>query len=108
MFQNILKPKLFSILKIILALVIVGALAAFFSGVFSVFNSYFDPVTVLTYIVIAYLLGNYHHLTNRQAYIYFIASLILSFTVPLLAGSMFLVFIIPTLRFLKVLPPATA
>lgn len=104
-----LPPQIFNIIKIITATVVVGAIAAFASGFVSSFiTTYFDPTTVLTYIVIAYLLGNYHHLTNHQAYICFIASLILAFTVPLLAGSIFLVLIIPTLRLLKVLPKATA
>lgn len=66
-----LLPKLFFILKLLVALALVSFLSMFVTGIFSALNPNFDVITVLIFIFISYFSGKFYQLSTKQNYIFF-------------------------------------
>lgn len=96
-------PKFLTFLKIILALAISLFSASFISGMFSEVSYTLDTTTTIAYMVLAYFLGNLHHLSQNKSNTLFITSLLLSFLVPFIPGSIFLLLILPIFKLFKLI-----
>lgn len=102
--------KIVSSLKLLFAVLLSGFLAIFGFGMISAVSTnmsvtgvglQFDPIITLSYLVIAYMLSSYYQLNRAQGYKYFILALVLSYTTSFLQGSLFLVILIPVMKWLK-------
>lgn len=87
-------------------------LSFFFSGFLSAFSAniinqegvtYFDPLITLTYLVYFYFLNNLFSFTNKQRSYYFILTLLLSYTINFVEGSIFLLILFPVLKKFKLI-----
>lgn len=104
--------KIFKPLAIITIAALLGLTALFLSGFLSAFSAnivnqagvtYFDPLITLTYLVYFYFLNSLFSFTNKQRSYYFLLTLLLSFTVNFVEGSILLLVLFPTLRKLKLI-----
>lgn len=99
-FAKLGRPLFFIILIIIsglIATVISGILMAMGGNIQAAnLQIIFDPQITIAYILLSYFLGYYYHLTQKQAYFFFLFALFLSYTTNFIQGSIMLV-IIPLL-----------
>ena len=102
--------KIFFVLKFIFAALLSGFLAIFGFGIISALSTniavsgtilQFDPNITIAYLILAYLLSFYYQLNRAQGYKYIILALILSYTTTFLQGSLFLVILVPIMKWLK-------
>lgn len=114
------KPKskiksFFKFLGIIFVFVLVYVLAIVFSNLLgrisenirlSGVNVLFDPLITVAYLAVFFSVSHYYSLTKKQAYIYLLLSLLLSFTINFVEGSFVLVLLAPTLRKFKLIEEA--
>ncbi len=114
------KPKskiksFFKLLGILIVFVLVYVLAIIFSNILgrisenirlSGVNVLFDPLITVAYLAVFFSVSHYYSLTKKQAYLYLLLSLFLSFTINFVEGSFVLVLLAPTLRKFKLIEEA--
>lgn len=105
--KPILKPA-----GIIAITALLGFLSLFFSGFLSSFSAnivstddtiFFDPLITLTYLILFYFLNHFYAFTNKQRGYYFILTLLLSYTINFVEGSIFLLILFPVLKKFKLI-----
>ena len=115
------KPKskiksFFKFLGILFVFVLVYVLAIVFSNLLgrisenirlSGVNVLFDPLITVAYLAVFFSVSHYYSLTKKQAYLYLLLSLFLSFTINFVEGSFVLVLLAPALRKFKLIEPPT-
>lgn len=113
-------PVIKSILKpvgIITITVLLGFAAIFLSGFLTAFSAnitstngqtYFDPLITLTYLVFFYFLNYLFTFTPKQRSYYLFLTLLLSYTVNFVEGSILLLVLYPVLKKLKLIEQVTS
>lgn len=64
----------------------------------STFNIIFDSQITIAYLLMYYMLAKFYKLTDRQNYIFFVTTLLLSFTTNFIQGSLTLLIVPPFLK----------
>ena len=96
-------PKLLFILKLLVALALVFILSMFLSGIILGISPTFDIYNLLTFLFIGYFSAKFYQLSTKQNYIFFIATVIISLTIPTTSGLFALLLIPPILKLFKLI-----
>lgn len=69
----------------------------------STFNIIFDSQITIAYLLMYFMLNRFYKLTDRQNYIFFVVTLLLSFTTNFIQGSLTLLIVPPILKKFKLI-----
>ena len=90
------------------AAVATGFISAFSNNVeTSSFAIIFDSQITIAYLLTYYSLAHFYKMTERQNYLLFVATLLLSFTTNYIQGTIALLILLPILRKLKLMDNPT-
>ncbi len=64
----------------------------------STFNIIFDSQITIAYLLMYYMLAKFYKLSDRQNYVFFVTTLLLSFTTNFIQGSLTLLIVPPLLK----------
>lgn len=90
------------------AAVATGFISAFSNNIeTSSFAIIFDSQITIAYLLTYYSLAHFYKMTERQNYLLFVATLLLSFTTNYIQGTISLLILLPILRKLKLIESPT-
>ena len=103
-FLKVLGVIIIAILLQLAAAVVAGFISAFSANIdVNSVSIMFDPQITIAYILVYYSISHFYKLSNTQSYLYFLFTLVLSFTTNFIQGAITLVALPPLLKLLHLM-----
>ena len=107
-FGRFLLLLIISILVYLLSAVLTGVISALSANIsVTSISIIFDSQITIAYILVYYSTNHFYKFTNKQTYLYFLLTLLMSFTTNFIQGSIIMLSLPPLLKKLKLIASPT-